>query len=668
MKRRTGTFYGVKGSLGTSHTGVERLRRYLAVGLISVSVLFSFYRGYQKQRTAKLAASVQTDAAGELSCSEVHRISTWSEERYGGKRGTNLHGAQFPKDVAKEIAKRLDPSRLLLLQTEVDDFAKGAVAPWSRFLQHRDCSYFDGWVFEQRQRLRESFHAKLPGILAKLSTPESKRDATSDDWELPKESYRGFAKDEAELNRRLEAYATQLNDTASIPLIAAYGNDRRRLVATVMEQGLFSENFQTRLLFAKGILAALDPYSTYFSSDEFDEFYSDLAGGVSGIGVRVRRVPRGYLVEGTIPDSPAAESGKVSEGDLIVALDGKRLVSVSDKEAKRLFKGAPNSIVRLTVEKPKSGATQVFSLVRRHFDFQEARVSSRVIVPEGEKGAVGVIQVPSFYGRGGFSDPDEHSSAEDFEAALHDILQGNQRVSGIVVDLRGNPGGYLEEAVSMAGNFLADAPVVAVVGQDNQRILRDDKTEITYGGPLVVLVDNDSASASEVLAGALKDHQRAVLVGTPHTYGKGSVQKLFHLGDEFLGAQWAGLPSSGVVKLTTSVFYSPLGHTPANGGVLTHIALAKSEAAQNSNGRIQDLAPFVDEPQLARIGEKRNLLESHVQELRMAFSPGEEAKKLEGEGRAKGAELDGAVDIAAELAAIEIREASAARSAVSRKP
>jgi len=651
------------------------LRRYLALGLISVSVLFSFYRGYQKHLAAKLAAGVRTEAAGELSCSEVHRISTWSEERYGGKRGTSLHGKNFSKEVAKEIAKRLDPSRLLLLQTEVDDFAKGAANSWGRFLQHRDCSYFDGWVYEQRERLRENFKAKMPAILAGLSTP-GKNAAASDDWELPKKSYRAFAKDEAELHQRLESYAAQLNETASAPLVAAYGQDRRRLVATVMEQGLFPEAFQARLLFAKGILAALDPYSTYFSSDEFDEFYSDLAGGVSGIGVRVRRVPRGYLVEATIPDSPAALSGKLSEGDLIVALDGTRLTSVSDKVAKRLFKGAPNSIVRLTVEKPKSGATQMFSIVRRHFDFQEARVSSRVIVPDGEKGAVGVIQVPSFYGRGGMSDPDEHSSAEDFEAALRDILQGDQSVSGIVVDLRGNPGGYLEEAVSMAGNFLADAPVVAVVGQDSQRILRDDKTDLTYGGPLVVLVDNDSASASEVLAGALKDHQRAVLVGTPHTYGKGSVQKLFHLGDEFLGAQWAGLPSSGVVKLTTSVFYSPLGHTPANGGVETHIALAQSEPAQNSAGRILDLAPFVDAPQLARIGEKRSLLENHVKELRAAFSPGEEAKKLEdgegekgeGEGRLRRAELDEAVDIASELAAIEIREAAAARSAVSRKP
>lgn len=285
-----------------------------------------------------------------------------------------------------------------------------------------------------------------------------------------------------------------------------------------------------------------------------------------------------------------------------------------------------------------------------------------------------MIEVPSFYGRGGLNDPDERSSAEDFENALKAILDGGKPVSSIVVDLRGNPGGYLEEAVSMAGLFIADAPVVAVVGQDSQRILRDDKVALTYGGPLVVLVDADSASASEVLAGALKDHQRAVLVGTPHTYGKGSVQKLFHLGDEFLGAQWAGLPASGVVKLTTSVFYSPLGHTPANGGVRTHISIAPAEPKPESQ-TIKDLEPFVDASALADIGEKRDVLEYRVKEIRQSrhlpgapvFSPGEEAKRLD-EGEPRRAELNRAVDIASELAAIELRESVASRSAVSRKP
>ncbi len=549
----------------------------------------------------------------------------------------------------------------------MDAFAASAEGPWNEFLQHRDCSYFDRWIFEERVRLRESFHARVAALTAKLGAAAPKKVSGNEEWDSPRETYQGFAKDEAELSARLENYARQLNDTASPALIAAYGDNRAKLIGAVMEQALFPDSGFSRLLFAKGVLGALDPYSTYFSSDEFDDFYSDLSGGVSGIGVRVRRVPRGYLVEGLIPDSPAMDSGKVQTGDLILALDGRRLNEMGDRDAKKLFKGAPSSVVRLTVEKPKSGATKIISLARRHFDFQESRVSSRVIVPEAGKGAVGVIEVPSFYGRGSLSDPDEHSSAEDFENALKGILDNQKPVSSIIVDLRGNPGGYLEEAVSMAGNFIADAPVVAVVGQDSQRILRDDKGELTYAGPLVVLVDGDSASASEVLAGALRDHQRALLVGTPHTFGKGSVQKLFHLGDEFLGAQWAGLPASGVVKLTTSLFYSPLGHTPANGGVLTHISIANAaEPAQP--GKVRDLEPFMDASSLARIGSKRAVLEQHAAELRAAhpFSPGEEAKRISGE-ESRESELGLAVNIASELAAIERRE-SAERSAVSRKP
>ncbi len=648
--------------------------RPLALGAISGLFALSLFPGRQRQETQRTARAVPVDGGSELSCSEVLRIGTWSEERYGGKRGLSLHAPSFGAEAAKEIAKRVDPSRLMLLQVEVDDFVQSAAGPWGRFLQQHDCAYFDQWIFQQRQRLQASFRVRIGAVVAKLSQPASGKAESADDMDTPRELYRSFARDEAELARRLETYAAQLGESASASLLAAYGGDRGRLISAVMERALFPESSPSRLVFAKGILAALDPYSTYFSADEFDDFYSDLSGGVSGIGVKVRRVPRGYLVEALIPKSAATESGKLEAGDLIIALDGHRLNSLGDREAKRLFKGTPNSIVRVTAERPRNGVTQVFLVTRRHFDFQESRVSGRVVGRKGG-GAVGVIEVPSFYGRGGLSDPDERSSAEDFESALKDILEGEKPVSSLVVDLRGNPGGYLEEAVSMAGLFIANAPVVAVVGLDSQRILRADQAALSYNGPLVVLVDGDSASASEVLAGALKDHQRAVLVGTPSTYGKGSVQKLFQLGDEFLGAQWAGLPASGVVKLTTSVFYSPLGHTPANGGVQTHISIALAEPAAVTTKNVLDLEPFVDAPALARIGSKRQALEQRVNEIRLArppmaasrFSPGEEAKALR-DSEPKEVGLNQAMDIAAELAAIESRELKAIRNSVSRKP
>lgn len=659
--------------------GVDRLRHHVRTIRLGVSFLLIAAAAYQVVRqneAARLGGKNFPAQIGELSCTEVHRISTWSEERYGGRSGLTLHSPEFGAHVAHEVAKRLDPTKLLLLQSEVDGFAKRADAPWARFVKSRDCAYFDHWIFEQRQRLKESFRARLAPILAKLPVIEGKSDEANDGWDTPPEVHGEFAQAEAELNERLEKYARQLNEQASPALLGAYGGDRRRLVAGVIEQALLGDAAMTRLSFAKGILGAMDPYSTYFSSDEFDDFYSDLAGGVTGIGVKVRRVPRGYLVESLIPESPAAKSGKVGGGDIVVAIDGKRLTELDDRAAKKLFKGVPQSVVRLTVEKPKSGATQVISLMRRHFDFQESRVTGRVVRPSGQTtGGIGVIEVPSFYGRGGMGDDDERSSAEDFEQALRQILNNDRPVDGIVLDLRGNPGGYLEEAVSMAGLFIADAPVVAVVGQDSQRVLRDDKDTAVYGGPLVVLVDSDSASASEVLAGALKDHQRAMLVGTPRTYGKGSVQKLFHLGDEFLGAQWAGLPASGVVKLTTSVFYSPLGHTPANGGVQTHITLAQATPSTAPLVKVQDLEPFVDASALTRIDQKRQVMEQHVNEIRTSrerpasakFSPGEEAKRIPVDSP-RTVELNQAVDIVSELAKIEAREATESRSAVSRKP
>ena len=226
----------------------------------------------------------------------------------------------------------------------------------------------------------------------------------------------------------------------------------------------------------------------------------------------------------------------------------------------------------------------------------------------------------------------------------------------------------------MAGAFIGDEPVVGVVERDSRRVLRDTRHKAVYSGPLVVLVDEGTASASEVLAGALKDNQRAIVVGSPHTYGKGSVQKLFHLDDETtpLGLL-SGKGNSGVVKLTTSIFYSPLGHSPANGGVASHISLPippeeDCPACQLTAGKLSvpEEGPFLDEWEMRGVRNRQSLEKSVIEELRArsAERVARAAKKAFNDDLA----MNEAVSIAADAVLLERDGQKAAVASLKKTP
>jgi carboxyl-terminal processing protease len=246
------------------------------------------------------------------------------------------------------------------------------------------------------------------------------------------------------------------------------------------------------------------------------------------------------------------------------------------------------------------GEQKDISLTRTARVFSDKRVSTEVITSKDSK-KIAMVNVPSFYGRGGMNGLNnaEQSSSEDLESQITKINQ-KPSIDAVVLDLRGNPGGYLEEAVQMAGMFLGKQTVVGVKDQEAiQKMESEENLSPLFKGPLIVWVDEETASAGEVLAAALKDYQRALLVGTPSTYGKGSVQKLFQIDDPFLNL---GIQSAdGVIKLTTSLFYSPLGHSPANGGVSTHLALVASKDVNENKMKVNDIEPRLDDSELEKL-------------------------------------------------------------------
>jgi carboxyl-terminal processing protease len=562
-----------------------------------------------------------------LTCAQIYQVGVWSKGRYGGPPKSEVRSPQFSHRLSKAFLERLDPFKVLFLDSEVNEFDSGAKRGWERVIIAKDCSYFEGWLAGKYALARDRFFQRLNRLPLKFTVGTKAQSLVSLKEKAPR--YKAYAKEESQLRERLSLLVQKVAVYSSVRVLGAYGNDKRRFINDTLDQLMFSEIPLPNNLLAKSMLGALDPYSTYFSSTEFEDFYQELSGGTSGIGVKVRKVPEGLIVEKLMKDSPADRARRLKVGDTIIAVNGVRLSELSVQASRKLLKGKENSELKLTVRSANGPETPfVLPLKRENITYEEARITHRFLTTPGKSAQkVALIEIPSFYGRGGMNlAAEDRSSAEDLEKIVTQIVRGRQKPAAIILDVRGNPGGFLEEAVSMAGLFLGERPVVGVVERDGRRVLRDHRKAI-YQGPLVVLLDGGSASASEVLAGALKDHQRAILVGDGSSYGKGSVQRLFHLEDEFSLLRWGTDPWSGIVKITTSLFYSPLGHSPANGGIQPHIIVPEGKdeyddrpALNASASEIPEVHPFLEESELSEIRTKATRLQSKVDKLKSLSS------------------------------------------------
>ena len=281
----------------------------------------------------------------------------------------------------------------------------------------------------------------------------------------------------------------------------------------------------------RGLLLDLDPHSAYLQDDAADNFEEQSRGNYDGIGVEIFRQPDGTLrVIAPIDDTPAARAG-IKAGDLIVAVDGKPL-SAGDDDTSTTLRGEPGTAVELTIE--RDGVDKPLTLTVQRETIRIASVRGKMLEP-----GYGYIRVSAF----------QADTAADFERKLAELHeQSGGRLRGLVLDLRSTPGGLLTAAVQIADALLDEGRIVSTRG----RIAISDATfsatpgDRLHGAPVVVLVDAGSASASEVLAGALRDNDRARVVGS-RTFGKGSVQTLLPI------------DNGDSVKLTTARYYTPSG-------------------------------------------------------------------------------------------------------------
>lgn len=300
----------------------------------------------------------------------------------------------------------------------------------------------------------------------------------------------------------------------------------------------------------RGLLGGLDPYSAYLEKEDFKDFQSETLGRFGGLGIEVT-MDDGFLkIISPIEDSPAEKAG-IKAGDRIITIDGELVKGLDIVEASKKLRGKIGTEIQLGIK--REGEQQLLN-----FKIKRARITVRSVkgrVLDQEKN-IHYIRVTSFL----------EKTAKDFAKYINKSLKQSTEGS-FIIDLRGNPGGLLKQAVDMVDLFVSEGDIVSTIGRDREKknVLHATKQTTIKGDiKLVVLVDASSASASEIFAAAMKDHKRATLMGIK-TYGKGSVQSVIPL------------ESGDGVKLTIARYYSPNGQTIDKKGVEPNVVLKEQD-------------------------------------------------------------------------------------------
>lgn len=326
-------------------------------------------------------------------------------------------------------------------------------------------------------------------------------------------------------------------------------------------------------MFLNAFINVFDPHSGYYPPKAKEDFDIRFSGQLEGIGATLEQEDGYIKVNRIVPGSASARQGELEVGDLIVkvAQDGEEPVDVVDMrldDAVRLIRGPKGTTVHLTVRKI-DGSLTIISIVREVVVLEETFAKSAILQEEGSKRRIGYIKLPSFYMD--FNDSQGRSSAKDVLAELNKLQE--EGIDGLVFDLRDNGGGSLMDAVAIAGYFIEKGPVVQVKSRMSAPSVFDDKdAKVQYAGPLVVMVNSFSASASEIFAAAMQDYGRALIIGSATTFGKGTVQRFFEL-DRMVPQENEDIKPLGSIKLTTQKFYRINGNTTQLQGLTPDIIL-----------------------------------------------------------------------------------------------
>lgn len=496
--------------------------------------------------------------AANLQCVHLPQIfEYYLRHHYSQKKLTDV----VKQRTVEQFIRNLDPSKTHLLESDVEKVRKEITAVFEK-LSEGKCDALSSAFTLLGERAKENEVYVGSVVNAKdFKVNESLEfvfDPKKRNYAKTKEERQAFLNNMIHFQMLNYLQTNMKLPEAKKQLFHRYELITKRIAEKKAEDRLAS--------MAEAFALALDPHSSFLTRDNLEDFEIHMHLSLEGIGATLTSQDGLTVIEELIPGGGAEKSKKLRTKDKILAVgqEGQKPVPIIDmdlREVVKLIRGKKGTKVTLTIlRQGTKSETFDATIVRDKIDIKEqAAKLTYEKVTRGEKTyKVGVIDLPSFYGGG---EKGSRSCSADVRKALEEAKK--EKVDGIVLNLSGNGGGLLEEAVKISGLFLKKGGVVATKDGDTRtQVISDQNPETTYNGPLVVLTSRYSASASEILAGALKDYKRALVVGADHTFGKGSVQVISPLP--------LGL---GAMKVTTGMFFLPAGQSTQLAGVNSDITL-----------------------------------------------------------------------------------------------
>lgn len=488
----------------------------------------------------------------------------------------------FSKKVYKKYLDNIDPTKRFFIQSDIDEFSKYETSI-DDMIKNKDLTFFNLTNARLLKRMSESREI-YEDVLSKPFDFTVKESINVDYEKLP------FSKSKSELRDRWRKQL-KLSALSSITDKEQLEEDKKKkdnayevksfdvIEKEVRENSLKSLNeyfdfIEKELerddwfaIFLNSIVERFDPHTFYFSPDDKEKFDVSMSGTFQGIGARLQKKESGVEVSELISGGPAWRGKELEAGDLILKVaQGKEepldIAGMRLDDVVKKIKGPKGTEVRLTVKKV-DGTIKVISIIRDEVETEETFAKSSIVVKDGKK--YGIIYLPKFYIS--FENKENRDAFKDVAAEIEKLKA--QNIDGLVMDLRDNGGGSLETVVKMVGLFIPDGPIVQVKAPGrNPEILPDPDKKVQYDGPLVVMINNFSASASEIFAAAIQDYKRGIIVGSKHSYGKGTVQNVIDLNQFIRGNSYGDL---GALKTTIQKFYRINGGSTQREGVKSDI-------------------------------------------------------------------------------------------------
>ena len=500
----------------------------------------------------------------------------------------------YSADVFDKYLEMMDPAKKFLLQSDVDEFTKHKTK-LDDYLNRGDISFFNLTVDRLNARTKEveklsqdilskpiNFDENEELILEpKLKAYPKNQEELRNEWKkfikynILQEIETLNAKEQTQKEKKDSVNKFKLKDTIKLQILtpqqkqAKATDEVKDLLTSMFKRYDKRKKMDWFSVYMNAYTEVFDPHTNYFSPQDKEDFDVSFKGKVIGIGATIQE-SKGKIKIGTlVVGAPAWKSKQISEGDEILKVKSKKdeepinVTGMLVDEAVRFIRGEKGSEVVLTLRK-KDGSIKEVKMIREEVAIEDTFARSIIVnSPNGKK--YGFINLPGF--NADFEDAKGRNASDDIKAEL--IKLKAQNVEGIILDLRNNGGGSLTEVVDIMGLFMKNGPVVQVKdGNGKIQVLKNKQNDPIWTGPLVIMQNELSASASEILAGAMQDYGRAVIVGSPQSFGKGTVQTFVEL-NRFLNTS----DDFGALKLTIQKFYRVNGKSTQLKGVDSDIPM-----------------------------------------------------------------------------------------------